>query len=529
MPTTALADATQGEGSDRSAEVLIKEAIEEHYLFTEFDVAERMLLDALATCQEHCRKETRARIWMYLGIVRASGLDQSDQALRAFDWALAENPSITLDLDLAGAAVQRLWTTARERKRSSHAQPKHTTREPEPGLRRGALRCTPRVLEAPPRQRLPIDCRRPAQAQRLLVRYLEFGESKWHEMELLSVEPSGSQGRDAQRMHALLPCSATAYSGPLRFYIVALGPDARVVESLGSMRSPLVLDVRDDASVTHALPNGNKPPSCKQQASCPPGFPCAALGESCEVEGDCKEGLSCQHPGPGERGTCQRPKTPVTDGPPVHWFGLHAGLDLVPLPSGRRLCSAESQSNPDSDYDCYLDSQPYPDSIGAPAANGEAGAIDGGFTAGTLRLLASYSWRATPWLALGARAGWAVLGAPDEFMPVHLEIETNYLFVEDPRAFLQPFASLSGGLAEVGAGMAVEVDDENYASGAVSKQPVRAFTSAGPWFAALGLGSRLAFGEHVAIQLDAQVSWLLPEKRFAVRPSLGVTAGLAGD
>lgn len=526
---TGLASAEQATHGEPTVEALIKQAIEDRYLFTEFDAAETILLDAVTACKNAgCPKETLARAWMYLGIVRENGLRRSAAALQAFDSALSTDPEVLLDLDLAGAGSEKLWALAQERARAQKPGAHDARHQAKLDEANRALRCTPRVLEALPGKRLPIVCQLPPQAERLTVHFLEFGEARWQRIALVPEVSSNELAGDARRAHALLPCSATAYAGPLRVYVEARASDGRVVESLGSKPMPLVIDVRADASVEHVLSNGKAPPSCKRQAVCPPGFPCADRGETCDVDDDCKEGLACQRPHPGERGACQQPKVPETTSPPAHWFGVHAGLDVLRLPTGRRLCSVETQNRADRDYDCYLDSKPYPDSIGAPAANGQAGTVDGGFSAGTLRALGSYSWRMTDRLGLGARAGVTFFGPPNKFMPVHVELEAHYALVTDQRAFWQPYAGLAGGLAEADAGIALDVDDQNHANGNISRQPVQAFTSAGPWFVALSLGSRLLVSDRFALQLEAQAAVFLPQKEVVLRPTLGVVMGLPG-
>ena len=122
---------------DRSAREMIRKAIEEVYLETEFDEAERILLGTIDACEYKCQRSTLARAYMYTGIVRGSGMADQDGAFEAFVGALKMDPDVELDAVLATEETLATW----ERARASRPSAKPTREaEPEPTSRRAAAR-----------------------------------------------------------------------------------------------------------------------------------------------------------------------------------------------------------------------------------------------------------------------------------------------------------------------------------------------------------------------------------------------------
>ncbi|HLV68823.1 MAG TPA: hypothetical protein VKY73_23565, partial [Polyangiaceae bacterium] len=69
---------------DTSANKKIDEAVNMHYLATDFDKAEGVLLGTVKACEDKCSPQTLARAWMYVGIVRGSGRSDIPGAKEAF-------------------------------------------------------------------------------------------------------------------------------------------------------------------------------------------------------------------------------------------------------------------------------------------------------------------------------------------------------------------------------------------------------------------------------------------------------------
>jgi len=55
------------DAADDAAQAQVKAAIDTHYLATEFDQAQTVLLDAIKGCGTQCSPQTVAKAWMYVG------------------------------------------------------------------------------------------------------------------------------------------------------------------------------------------------------------------------------------------------------------------------------------------------------------------------------------------------------------------------------------------------------------------------------------------------------------------------------
>ena len=86
---------------DNAASKKIDEAINEHYLATDFDKAEQVLTGTINACGDKCSPAVLGKAWMYVGIVRGSGKNDQASAKDAFQKALALDPSTKLDVQLA--------------------------------------------------------------------------------------------------------------------------------------------------------------------------------------------------------------------------------------------------------------------------------------------------------------------------------------------------------------------------------------------------------------------------------------------
>ena len=100
---------------DNAASKKIDEAINEHYLATDFDKAEAVLTGTINACGEKCSPAVIARAWMYVGIVRGSGKNDQAGAKEAFQKALSTDPTVKLDTQLATPETQK--TAARRSRR----------------------------------------------------------------------------------------------------------------------------------------------------------------------------------------------------------------------------------------------------------------------------------------------------------------------------------------------------------------------------------------------------------------------------
>ncbi|HVJ16586.1 MAG TPA: hypothetical protein VM686_14190, partial [Polyangiaceae bacterium] len=86
---------------DNAATKKIDEAINNHYLATEFDKAEGVLTGTINACGDKCSPQVIGKAWMYVGNVRGSGKNDLAGAKEAFQKALASDPGVKLDSALA--------------------------------------------------------------------------------------------------------------------------------------------------------------------------------------------------------------------------------------------------------------------------------------------------------------------------------------------------------------------------------------------------------------------------------------------
>jgi hypothetical protein len=100
---------------DRSArEMIDARAINELYPATRFEEAEGVLLGIVEACADKCAPRTIARAWMYVGVVRGSGLSDQAGALAAFTAALGVDAGVALDAELASEATRATFERARQ-------------------------------------------------------------------------------------------------------------------------------------------------------------------------------------------------------------------------------------------------------------------------------------------------------------------------------------------------------------------------------------------------------------------------------
>src|SRR5688572_13071175 len=91
---------------DAAATKKIDEAINNHYVATDFEKAEGVLLGTINACGDKCSPAVFAKAWMYVGIVRGSGRNNQAGAKEAFQKAHAADPNVKLDMVLATPETQ---------------------------------------------------------------------------------------------------------------------------------------------------------------------------------------------------------------------------------------------------------------------------------------------------------------------------------------------------------------------------------------------------------------------------------------
>jgi hypothetical protein len=549
---------------DAAASKKIDEAINEHYLATDFDKAEQVLTGTVSACADKCSPAVLAKAWMYVGIVRGSGKNDQAGAKDAFQKAIASDPTIKLDVQLATPETQKTFSdlSAGGAGAAAAAVAAPAAAANEDAGDKGGVKCTPDVRELQTLRPIPFECSSDEDVASMEIRYKSFGSEEWKAVKMKKVG-------DAFRGE--VPCDATGSAGTLRLYVRAKDATGESVDSFGTKSKPVEFTALEASTAAPPSYPGEAPPArCVAKEECPPDFPgCSgtkhghkAWGEPCDNTAECKEGLLC-----GGEGTCESPPSCETNadcesgvcndnkcGPAEgsgassskykkNWFGLHFAQDIAII-GGTDVCSKASREN--DGYSCFLEGTETP-YLGNPYPG--AG-ISTGTVIATRRLLLSFDRALNPNLTLGARLGFAFSGGPaangKSFLPFHGELRLAYWFGKAALAKkgLRPYVHAGGGIAQVDGRVKVKVADcEPITDNAIYNQcikgeggppvheattptPMDVWRKMGQGFATFGGGLVYAFTPTLGAQLNLNLMVMLPTAGFVMQPSLGIVYGL---
>ncbi len=552
---------------DNAANKKIDEAINEHYLATDFDKAEGVLTGTVTACGDKCSPQVIAKAWMYVGIVRGSGKNDQAGAREAFQKALATDPQVKLDTALVTPDTQKTFESLDV---GGSATPTGTTGSgsgDEEGP--GGMKCTPDASEIQTRRPIPVECLSDEEAAAVELRYKPFG-GEWKTVKMTKVG-DGFRGE--------VPCSDTKSAGDLKIYARAKDAAGETIDNWGSKNKPINYTLGETVTGEPPSFDGEPAPArCADSAECPPDFPgCGEKnsrgdvdwGGPCDNSTQCKSGLLCAagvcETAPGcetdsdcSTGQCTAGKCDVGDDAASssshkkNWFGLHYALDLAII-GGTDVCAAGGG------YECYgagSSSDPY---VGPPyPGNG----IATGVALGTQRIMLSYDRALTTNITGGVRLGYALFGGPpaitdfgDEddpsddkkisFLPVHAEARFSYWIGRGALAKrgLRPYAFAGGGLAQVDAKVPVTVRDcqDSTMRGACAEgtpppdgpdpttlpeRKLDAWKKLGQGFVTAGGGIVYAFKENIGVQANFNFLYMLGSSGLVLQPSLGLVYGL---
>ena len=548
---------------DNAASKKIDEAINEHYLATDFDKAEQVLTGTVVACGDKCSPPVIAKAWMYVGIVRGSGKNDQAGAKDAFQKALATDPTVKLDTQLATPETQKTVNDLSAGGGATAAVAAPAAAANEDAGDKGGLKCTPDVRELQTLRPIPLECTSDEEVASMEIRYKPFGSDEWKAVKMKKVG-------DAFRGE--VPCEATGSAGTLKVYVRAKDASGESVDSFGSKAKPIEFMALEASHATPpSYPGEAAPARCMAKEECPPDFPgCQsgpargnkAWGQSCEATNECKLGLQC-----GSDGTCQAPASCETNADcdsgvctdnvcaeseaaapssyKKNWLGLHFAQDIAII-GGSDVCSAASRAN--DGYSCFdegtenvYDGNPFP-----------GAGISTGTVIATRRLLVSFDRAFSPNLTLGARLGFAFSGGPagkgKSFLPFHGELRLAYWFGRGAlgKKGLRPYLHVGGGLAQVDGKVKVRVADcpetivsnddynkcitgdksvanENY--NVTESRPMDVWRKMGQGFITAGGGVMYAFKENLGAQLNVNLMYMLPSSGMVIQPSLGVAYG----
>lgn len=573
---------------DNAANKKIDEAINEHYLATDFDKAEGVLTGTVQACGDKCSPQVIARAWMYVGIVRGSGKNDQAGAKEAFQKAIATDPQVKLDTALATPETQKTFDA------SGGAGGSAVTPEPAPAEKPapaaaggdeegpGGMKCTPDAMEIQTRRPVPVECKSDEEAASVDLVYKPFG-GDWKTVKM-------TKKGDAFR--AEIPCADTKSAGDLKVYARAKDAAGEMIDTWGSKKKPINYTMGESVAGEPPAFEGEKAPDrCADSSECPPDFPgCGNAsnrgnvdwGGKCENSTECKQGLlcesgvcetapSCESDADCSTGKCTAGKCDVGDdvasssGPyKKNWLGVHFGMDIAVI-GGSNVCAENGG------YECYeAGSDKY--AYGGPPYPGTGVAT--GTVLATKRVLVSYDRAFTSNFMAGLRLGYAFGGGPPavsafkvdqngnairdaegrvvpdskiNFLPFHAELRLSYWFSRGALAKkgVRPYIFATGGMAQVDAKVKVSVYDcaKPTKSGAPApsdcstggNQTVRsdlqttqidAWKKLGQGFVGAGGGVVYAFKENMGVQANVNLMYMLGSSGAVIEPSLGMVFGL---
>lgn len=560
---------------DTAANRKIDEAINTHYLATDFDKAEAVLTGTIKACEDKCSPGTLAKAWMYVGIVRGSGRNDQAGAKEAFSTALATDPNVKLDAGLATPETQATFAN------SGGAGAVETPTTPAGKAEKAApvgdvpegngLTCTPSVTEIETRRPIPVQCRIDEEVTSVELRYKAFGSETWKTLKM---------AHRGDSFRAQVPCEATQTAGVLKLYVRAKNATGADIGNWGSKSEPVELSlVEQTAMDPPSYDDAEAPARCAAKEICPPDFPgCDSgggskeTGEKCDASSECKSGLlcidgtcetapSCSSNSDCSFGTCQDGKCAVEGGETVSapakkwWVGAHFALDFAFI-GGKDICLGDSQGS--GNWACYWSNStdtPYDPVQMQTSAVGNVGT---GAVLGTKRVLLSLDRVITPNLTGGLRLGFAFGGGPPagrtvqwegtppdppgsrppgetedqvtkvinagkNFLPIHAEARVGYWFGKNvfSKKGFRPYVTAGGGVAQVDAKVIVKTADKygvNYTADAWKKL--------GTGFITVGGGVVYAFTRNVGAQVNLNAMVMLGASGFVLEPSLGLVYGL---
>lgn len=544
---------------DKPAEKKIQEAIFTHFLNTDFDTAEGLLLGTIRACEDKCSATVIARAWMYVGVVRGSGRNDTKGAEEAFGKALSADPGVMLDSKVSTPALSAMFDKVAGRK----GAPSKGSPSKGPPVEAAGMTCVPDVTEVESRRPVPLQCESDKDITSAKLHYKSF-DGSWSAVTMTAKDGT---------FRGTIPCAATQSTGTLRYYVEGLDDGRHVVTQLGTQKNPKTAEVVSETQAAPPAFPGEQPParcSVESAGEAGGGGPhaegCGSWGGKCGEDGCCDSGLACVN------GTCESAECKGDSDCPggascvdgkcggekavpgtyaKNLLSLQFGVDIANI-STDKACDPSSRAD---HFACYEGSATYQ---GQPSPVG-AGVIHAGFALATMRLLASYE-RLFGSIGLEGRVGFAFNGGKtpqggSAFLPVHAEARGKF-WILGASAFekpgLRPWVHLGGGLAQVDvtvknvqiadcptatpeqlqyctsapdlltAARPVTLPNGQLYPGAPIKK-VDATKQLGLGFVSFGGGVMFAIGTNHGALLGLNAMIMLPSTGFVLEPSLGYT------
>ncbi|MFO7180767.1 MAG: hypothetical protein DIU78_018845 [Pseudomonadota bacterium] len=420
-------------------------------------------------------------------------------------------------------------------------------KEDAPGTK--SIECTPLPPEVETRRVLPLQCTVKRKVSRLEVRYRPPGES-WK---------TERMKKAGDEWTIEIPCSETLKVGDFEYQVQGVSKKGKVTAKTEETK---VVIAESTSEQPPALPGKEPPARCFEPTECPgdllgspvcpgtkKGVGVRGWGAACVVTMECQKGLACV------AGTCENPPKCEEDkecesgecrdgvcyfpdpeeaaqslGPKKYnWIGIHFGVDFGFVPEAVGVCGSESDDA--EDWGCFAGGNRY---RGTPNPRYAGDVESSAFSPSTMRVLLSYD-RAFGRLLAGGRLGFAFNGAPEGFLPIHLEGRVGYSLTNNPLTKrLRPYLGIALGLAQVDTRSEVTILDcpDTACANAMTDAQLVPYAQFGRKLTAYHSGSKLFFGPtaHVLYALSNEsaiaftLNVMLPDVVF--QPSVGYQLGL---
>ena len=540
VTSAALADA----GTEKEVATLQRKAIQEDFLNLDFPSAIKLLQSAIVKCgADKCGNPVRGSLLRDLGAMQILG-GAVEEGKANFALAVASDPSLELDAAYKNARLDAAWAVAKGAAPSDHAEPPATpgpaptagpTASAAPDtkgrLPSGDFKHVPAAAQAV-RTPLPVyvEYAGSSTLKRVLVKYKAPGMAEWAPVDLQRMGEDGWGG--------LVPCKDVT-QGNVEYFIQGFDAENDPVATSGSRTEPYRVPVQPAIPGPEpSLPGQDPPKQCSELVGveCPPNFPgCSSekkpAGEDCQKGGECASGScvggkceerkdggeECQNNGECASGACTEGKC---DGPSAQsayhkiWGGVGIAIDVLVASGADDVCALNGSGTgtftSGSPYLCYDPNL----NAGFPGSGALNHSIDtlsttrldyvnGGLARGPVTLFASVDYALNPNVLIGARVGYELLTYPGSnpgpaFPPLRIEGRVSYLLGTNAiNQFFAPVFIGALGAGEFDAFVPVKVTLVNPPTGAGYQAGVvqeDAWFTAGPVYAALGGGVRLAFG-----------------------------------
>ncbi|WP_437308997.1 hypothetical protein [Sorangium sp. So ce388] len=517
---TAGAAAAQAPPRDAQAQAALNEAMGTDYLETRFDQAERKLRAAIDACGEAgCSPAVKARLFIALGTVLAQGRKELGDARDAFADALRIDPSARLDPGLVTPEGSFAFEQARA-----------ATGAGASAAAGAGLQMTP-----PPEQRVrtpvPLYVEVPADllpsVKQVTVWYLPPGEDEYRPLVMKKLRGQG--------FGINVPCSALEKEGTLRYHVAAVDEEGAILASAGARDAPLATEIKARPAAAPPHWPGYAPP-----ATC--AAPEKERPRQCLDDRQCNGGLACVGGSCVARSASEAPSEAAPD-VRRNWVSLSFSPDVALL-SGRDVCTVASQAS--DNFVCLRGDGTRYDGTPTP---GVANDVNLGFALATLRVAIAYDRLLLDNLTVGGRVGFAAGGTSGggaSFLPLHLEARAQYFLAARPFEQLgaRPFVLAAAGVAQVDAGVDVQVLEDAAACGAnanditspctrpgrsgrieARQQTLAATRQAGQGFASVGAGIAYAPLDAVSLNLALRAGLTFPAVTAVLSPEVGLSLG----